>query len=210
MEFVLGSYVFSQPTNAFIKWRKLSGRIWWVLCCVIGERNLKQLWLAIQPISTKPAITSDLKSLNTKSGTTTYDARNPGPGLEQVQKHDRVRSVLENYAPLQRQYIYNDRKPLQILFQGAEETTPVVCILYVPLHALIRSRSSGALMVEVWICTTMALQNRQQYGCQTGNKLKKKSRDLNRNSSRNKNETMFGSGYENCPKIGVIFKLDIL
>ena len=60
----------------------------------------------------------------------------------------------------------------------------------------------------------MALQNLQQHGCQTGNKLKKKSRDLNRNSSRNKNETMFGSGYENCPEIGVlggaIFKLDIL
>jgi hypothetical protein len=39
-------------------------------------------------------------------------------------------------------------------------------------------------MVEVWICTTMALQSLQQYGCQTGNKLKEKSRDLNRNSSR--------------------------
>ena len=79
---------------------------------------------------------------------------------------------------------------------------------------IIRLRSSGALMVEVWICTTMALQNLQQYGCQTGNKLKEKSRDLNRNSSRNKNETMFGSGYENCPEFGVlggvIFKLDIL
>jgi hypothetical protein len=38
-------------------------------------------------------------------------------------------------------------------------------------------------MVEV--CTaTMALKNDQQYGCQTGNNLKKKSRDLNRNSSR--------------------------
>jgi hypothetical protein len=56
----------------------------------------------------------------------------------------------------------------------------------------------------------MALQNLQQYGCQTGNKLKEKSRDLNRNFSRNKNETMFGSGYENCPEFGVIFKLDIL
>ena len=74
----------------------------------------------------------------------------------------------------------------------------------------------GALMVEVWI-GTMALQNLQQYGCQTGNKLKKKSCDLNRNSSRffsNENETMFGSGYENCPEFGVlggvIFKLDIL
>jgi hypothetical protein len=58
------------------------------------------------------------------------------------------------------------------------------------------------------------LQNLQQYGCQTGNKLKKKSRDLNRNSSQNKNETMFGSGCENCPEFGVlggvIFKLDIL
>jgi hypothetical protein len=58
----------------------------------------------------------------------------------------------------------------------------------------------------------MALQNLQQYGCQTGNKLKEKSRDLNRNS--NKNETMFGSGYENCPEFGVLsgvfFKLDIL
>jgi hypothetical protein len=32
----------------------------------------------------------------------------------------------------------------------------------------------------------------------------KKSRDLNRNSSRNKNETMFGSGYENCPEFGVL------
>jgi hypothetical protein len=32
--------------------------------------------------------------------------------------------------------------------------------------------------------------------------------------NRNKNETMFGSGYENCPQFGVlggiIFKLDIL
>jgi hypothetical protein len=59
----------------------------------------------------------------------------------------------------------------------------------------------------------MALQNLQQYGWQTGNKLKEKSRDLNRNSSRNKNETMFGSGYENCPEFGVLggvnFKLDI-
>jgi hypothetical protein len=41
----------------------------------------------------------------------------------------------------------------------------------------------------------MALRNLQQYGCQTGNELKEKSRDLNRNSSRNKNETMFGRGY---------------
>jgi hypothetical protein len=38
----------------------------------------------------------------------------------------------------------------------------------------------------------------------SGNKLKEKSRDLNRNSSRNKNETMFGSGYENCPEFGVL------
>jgi hypothetical protein len=28
----------------------------------------------------------------------------------------------------------------------------------------------------------MALQNLQQYGCQTGNKLKEKSRDLERNT----------------------------
>ena len=87
-------------------------------------------------------MTSDLTSLNTKSETTTYDARNPVPGLEQVQKHGRVRPDLEIYVPLQHQYIYNNRTPLQILFQGAEETTPVVCILdevhlYVPLHALI-------------------------------------------------------------------------
>jgi hypothetical protein len=40
--------------------------------------------------------------------------------------------------------------------------------------------------------------------CQTGNKLKEKSRELNRNSSRNKNETMFDSGYENCPEFGVL------
>jgi hypothetical protein len=71
-------------------------------------------------------------------------------------------------------------------------------------------------MVEVWI-GTMALQNLQQYGCQTGNKLSEKSRDLNRNSIwffSNENETMLGSGYENCPEFGVlggvIFKLDIL
>jgi hypothetical protein len=63
----------------------------------------------------------------------------------------------------------------------------------------------------------MALQNLQQYNCQTGNKLKEKSCDLNRNSSiffSNINETMFGSRYENCPKFGVlggvIFKPDIL
>ena len=74
----------------------------------------------------------------------------------------------------------------------------------------------GALMVEVWIGTT-ALQNLQQYGYQTGNKLKEKSRDINRtlvDFFSNKNETMFGSGYENCPEFGVlggvIFKLDIL
>jgi hypothetical protein len=59
-------------------------------------------------------------------------------------------------------------------------------------------------MVEVRICSTMALQNLQQYGCQTGNILKEKSRDLNQNPSRNKNETMFGSGYENCPEFGVL------
>jgi hypothetical protein len=49
----------------------------------------------------------------------------------------------------------------------------------------------GVLMVEVCI-GTMALQNLQQYDCQTGNKLKEKSRDLNWKSSRffsNKNET---------------------
>jgi hypothetical protein len=63
----------------------------------------------------------------------------------------------------------------------------------------------------------MALQNLQQYGCQTGNKFLKKSRDLNRtlvDFYSNKNETMFGSRYENCPEFevlgGVIFKLDIL
>ena len=60
----------------------------------------------------------------------------------------------------------------------------------------------------------MALQNLQQYGCQTGNNFFFKSCDLNWNSSRHKNETMFGSGYENCPEFGVlggvIFKLDIL
>jgi hypothetical protein len=44
-------------------------------------------------------------------------------------------------------------------------------------------KGSGALMVELSI-GTMALQNLQQYGCQTGNKLKEKSCDLNRNSSR--------------------------
>jgi hypothetical protein len=53
----------------------------------------------------------------------------------------------------------------------------------------------GALMVEACI-GTMALQNLKQYGCQTGNKLNEKSRELNWNSSRfffsNKNETMFG------------------
>ena len=41
----------------------------------------------------------------------------------------------------------------------------------------------GTLMVEVCI-GTMALKNDQQYGCQTGNNLKEKSCDLNRNSSR--------------------------
>jgi hypothetical protein len=47
--------------------------------------------------------------------------------------------------------------------------------------------------------------------------MKEKSRDINRNYSRfkkKKNETMFGSGYENCPEFGVlggvILKLDIL
>jgi hypothetical protein len=71
-------------------------------------------------------------------------------------------------------------------------------------------------MVEVSI-STMALQNLQQCGCQTGNKLKETSRDLNGtlvDFFSNKNETMFGSGYENCPEFGVlggvIFKLDIL
>jgi hypothetical protein len=38
--------------------------------------------------------------------------------------------------------------------------------------------------------------------------------NINRNSSRNENETMFGIGYENCPEFGVlggvIFKLNIL
>ena len=49
----------------------------------------------------------------------------------------------------------------------------------------------------------MALQNLQQYGCQTGTLVDFFS---------NKNETMFGSGYENYPEFavlgGVIFKLN--
>jgi hypothetical protein len=52
----------------------------------------------------------------------------------------------------------------------------------------------------------MALQNLQQYGCQTGNKLK----ENHVKSSRNKNETMFGSGYENCPEFGVLGGHNIL
>ena len=46
------------------------------------------------------------------------------------------------------------------------------------LISLDNTLPKGALMVEVCI-GTMALKNLQQYGCQTGNKLKEKSRDLN-------------------------------
>ena len=74
----------------------------------------------------------------------------------------------------------------------------------------------GALMVEVWI-GTMALQNFQQYGCQTGNKSKEKSRDLNRNSSRfffqiikMKQCSVADTKTEFGVLGGVIFKLDIL
>jgi len=71
---------------------------------------------------------------------------------------------------------------------------------YILTYNVLNTLPKGALMVEV--CTgTMVLKNDQQYGCQTGNNSKdskEKSRDLNRNSSfSNKNETMFGSGYEN-------------
>ena len=44
-------------------------------------------------------------------------------------------------------------------------------------------------------------------------KLKEKSRDLNQNSSRffsNKNETMFGSGYENCLEFQVLLFLSLI
>jgi hypothetical protein len=41
----------------------------------------------IPPISIKSTITSHLNSLNKKGGTTTYDVRNPGPGLGQAQKY---------------------------------------------------------------------------------------------------------------------------
>ena len=56
-------------------------------------------------------------------------------------------------------------------------------VVMVRFVSLVSTLPKGALMVEVCM-DTMALQNRQQYGCQTGNKLKEKSRDLNRNSSR--------------------------
>jgi hypothetical protein len=44
-------------------------------------------------------------------------------------------------------------------------------------RTVILPKGSGALMVEVWI-GTMTLQNLQQYGCQTGNKLKEKSCEI--------------------------------
>jgi uncharacterized protein involved in outer membrane biogenesis len=39
--------------------------------------------------------------------------------------------------------------------------------------------ASEILIDKLLIKGTMALQNLQQYGCQTGNKLKEKLRDLN-------------------------------
>ena len=71
-------------------------------------------------------------------------------------------------------------------------------------------------MVEV--CTgTMTLQNDQQYDCQTGNNLKRKSRDLNRNSSRfflqikRKQCSVADTKTSGIGVLGgVIFKLDIL
>jgi hypothetical protein len=54
----------------------------------------------------------------------------------------------------------------------------------------------------------MALQNLQQNGCQTRNKLKEKSRDLNRNSSRFffqiKMKQCSVADATNCPEFGVL------
>ena len=57
----------------------------------------------------------------------------------------------------------------------------IFSFLYV-LYIHVNTLPKGALMVEVCI-GTISFQNLQQYGCQTGNKLKEKSRDLNRNSN---------------------------
>jgi hypothetical protein len=49
---------------------------------IIYELKCKQGWSTIPPISTKRTMISHLKLLNTKQ-TTTYNVRNPGPGLWQ-------------------------------------------------------------------------------------------------------------------------------
>jgi hypothetical protein len=55
------------------------------------KRKVKQWWSTIQQISTKPANTSHLNSLNTKKKTTTDDVGNTSPSLGQAQKCGRVK-----------------------------------------------------------------------------------------------------------------------
>ena len=57
------------------------------------KRKLKRSWSAILPIIKKRTITFHLNSLNTKRGTTTYDAENSDPGVGQTQTFSGVKLV---------------------------------------------------------------------------------------------------------------------
>jgi hypothetical protein len=64
-------------------------------------------WSTITPISIKQTTTSHLKALNIKK-TKTYGFKNPGHGLGQAQKCDRVKPVKWDPNPPSDNWIYND------------------------------------------------------------------------------------------------------
>ena len=67
---------------------KIIARMWW---CIM-ERNVKQWWTTIPPISRKWTFTFHLNFLNTKK-TTKYNVGNLCPDFEQVQAYVWVKTV---------------------------------------------------------------------------------------------------------------------
>ena len=89
---------------------------------------------------------------------------------------------------LQKEWSYNTYKvtlSLQKEWSYKRGTTVQSNHLFYSLRSIFGSVNGRSM----WI-STMALKNLQQYGCQTGNELKEKSRDINRNYSRFKKKKM--------------------
>jgi len=115
-------------SNIFFKFSKLNK-------CIM-KRKFKQWCTTIPPNSTKRTIASHLKSLNIKK-TTTYDVRNPGPGLNRFKNVTEVKPV-------------NGISNLPLLIIGSPPTTIQISTKDKTQHWFASTQNSNNLYFDYW------------------------------------------------------------